>query len=124
MPAEGRQGVPTAVDLAAALRGFLEDEVVPETEGHLSYMARVAAKVAASLERELALGPELARAQEARLAALGVAGEAELAEAIRAGRFDDRLPEVVEVLYPGAIERLRIWNPRYLRGEDAAAGQG
>jgi hypothetical protein len=113
------RGVPNAAELAEALRGFLEEEVMPGTEGRLSFMARVAANVAATLERELALGPELARAHAERLARLGFGDDDELARAIRAGELDDRLDEVIAALRPSAVGRLGLWNPRYVEPEDA-----
>jgi aminoglycoside phosphotransferase (APT) family kinase protein len=53
----GLYGRPTARELLAAVREFLADDVVPGTTGHLSYQARVAANVVATVERELASGP-------------------------------------------------------------------
>lgn len=47
-------GRPTARELLAAVREFLSDEVMPATEGRLSFHARVAANVVAIVERELA----------------------------------------------------------------------
>lgn len=117
-------GVPTAAELAAALRDFLREEVVPGTEGRLSYMARVAGNVAAALERELQRGPEHERAAAARLAPHGLADEAALAAAIRAGEFDDRLAEAVALARAGVVEKLRISNPRYLADADRPETEG
>jgi Domain of unknown function (DUF6285) len=111
-------GVPSARELAAALRVFLAAEVMPATEGRMSFMARVASNVAAQIERELELGPELARAHAARLAALGVADDAALAAAIRAGALDTRLPELIGALRASTTDRLRIANPRHLDPAD------
>jgi len=44
---------PTAVELLAAVRGFLERDVVPRLEGPSAYHARVAAKVLAIVAREI-----------------------------------------------------------------------
>lgn len=111
--------MPTAAELAGALRGFLAEEVVPGTEGRLSFLARVAANVAASLERELELGSELERRRAERLAALGFADEEQLARAIRAGQLDDRLGEVAAAARRNAVERLALWNPAYVEAADA-----
>jgi hypothetical protein len=107
-------GVPSARELAAALREFLASEVMPATEGRTSFMARVACNVAAQIERELELGPRLAGEHRARLAALGVGDDAALADAIRAGDLDDRLEQVIAVLRATTADRLRIANPRHL----------
>jgi len=113
------RGVPTTAELVDALRGFLEQEVMPGTEGRLSFMARVAANVAAGVERELVLGPAQARAHAERLAALGFGDDAELARAIQAGELDDRLDEAVAVIRRDVVERLSFWNPGYVEPEDA-----
>jgi Domain of unknown function (DUF6285) len=113
------RGVPTTAELVEALRTFLEQDVMPGTEGRLSFMARVAANVAVTVERELVLGPERSRRHAERLAALGVGDDDELARAIRAGELDDRLDEVIEIVRHDVIEKLSFWNPRYVEPDDA-----
>lgn len=112
------RGVPSTADLAEALHGFLEGDVMPGTDGRLSFMARVAANVAATVEREITQGPEQERRHAERLAALGFADDEELARAIRAGEVDDRLDEVTAVTRQNVIEKLSLWNPRYLEPRD------
>ena len=68
--------------------------------------------------RELALGPAQEEAHRARLAELGVADDAELAQAIRDGRFDGD-PAVREALRADARDRLLVANPRWLPPEKA-----
>jgi uncharacterized protein DUF6285 len=113
-------GVPTAVELAQAVREFLEGEVMPAADGRLRFLARVAANAVGQIERELVLGPEQAQAHDRRLAALGVRDDHELCAAIRAGALDDRMDEVVATVRAGVVDKLRIANPRYLRPDDAA----
>jgi hypothetical protein len=98
------RGIPTTAELVAAVREFLTEEVMPATEGRLSFHARVAANVLAQVERELQLG------------ALDITTDAELAAAIRDGSlsFDEALPRVRE----SVIAKLRISNPRHLLPED------
>ena len=115
-----RHGVPTAAELAQAVREFLEEEVMPATEGRLRFLARVAAYAVAQIERELESGPELARAHAARLAELGVRDDRELCAAIRDGSLDDRMDELRAAVRASVVEKLRIANPRHLRPEDAA----
>lgn len=81
-------------------------------------MSRVAGNVAAMLERELQLGPAIAVEHRRLLAALGAGSDRELAGAIRAGRLDDRIDEVVELVRGDVIERLGLWNPRHVEFED------
>lgn len=54
---------PDAAELLAAVRRFLESDVVPSARGAQKYQARVAANVLAIVEREWALG-ERHRAEE------------------------------------------------------------
>jgi hypothetical protein len=113
-----QQGVPTSEQLLEAVRGFLEHEVMPATDGRLRFLTRVAMNVIAQVERELALGAEHARAHAARLQALGVADDAALVQAIRDRTLDDRMDEVVAATRAGVVDKLRISNPRWLRPED------
>jgi autotransporter translocation and assembly factor TamB len=108
------RGIPTAAELAQALREFLLDEVMPQADGALAFQARVAGNVAAIIERELRLGPAHARAHHARLTALGMRDDAQLARAIRDGELDARVDELRTALLATAIEELLIDNPRHL----------
>jgi Domain of unknown function (DUF6285) len=108
------RGIPTAAELAQALREFLTEEVMPQTDGALHFHARVASNVAGIIERELELGPAQAAAHHQRLATLGMRDDAELAAAIRDGRLDDRLAEVRRLLLESVIAELEIANPRHL----------
>ena len=114
------QDRPDAGELVAAVREFLERDVMAETEGRVQFHTRVAVNVLNVVERELKLGPDLEPAERARAAALlGHDGEAdglerELAAAIRSGAFDDRLDEVRAHVRATVREKLLIANPAYL----------
>jgi hypothetical protein len=98
------RGIPTSAELAAAVREFLEHEVMPVTEGRLSFHARVAANVAAQLERELTTGlPD-------------TSADPSLCAAIR----DRAIPfeEAYELIRPTVVAKLRVSNPRHLLPED------
>ena len=97
-------GIPSSAELAQAVREFLEQEVVPATEGRLSFHARVAANVLAQIERELRSGPP------------DTTGEAGLCAAIRAGSiaFDQAYGPIRETV----VAKLRVSNPRHLLPED------
>jgi aminoglycoside phosphotransferase (APT) family kinase protein len=103
----GLHGRPTAVELLEAVRGFLRDDVMPGTDGRLSFHARVAANVIAIVERELLA------AGQAPPVPFGAADDAELAALVRAGSLDDRLDEVAAALVPRVGTKLAIANPRY-----------
>lgn len=104
---------PSLPELVEAVREFLEGDVMTATEGRLQFHARVAANALKMVERELALGPAQEAAHLADLASLGVGSEAELAAAIRSGRLDDRLPEVVAVIRRTVAAKLAVAHPGY-----------
>jgi GNAT superfamily N-acetyltransferase len=105
---------PSAAGLTEAVREFLERDVLPATEGRVRFHTRVAINVLAMVERELALGPDQARAHAAALGRLGLSSDAELAAAIRTGALDDRLEEVTAVVRETVEAKLEVANPRYL----------
>jgi hypothetical protein len=99
-----RHGIPSGAELAGAVREFLEQEVMPATEGRLSFHARVAANVLGQLERELHSGlPD-------------TAGDAEMCAAIRAGSVD--FAQAYDAIRETVVAKLRISNPRHLLAED------
>jgi Domain of unknown function (DUF6285) len=110
----GPHDVPTAAQLVEAVREFLEGDVATATEGRVRFHARVAANVCAIVERELALGPAQAEAEADRLAALGVADEAELVAAIRRGDLGGRYDEVAAAVRETVRDKLLVANPKYL----------
>ena len=105
--------VPTAGELVEAVREWIDSDVAsgaPVSPFH----ARVASNVLAMVERELLIGDEHDHRHAERLAALGVDDDHELAAGIRSGRFDDRLPEVRELVWQSVRDKLAVANPRYL----------
>ncbi len=131
------QDRPTIAELLAAVRGFLESQVVPALEGSRQFHARVAANVLAIVGRELLDGDPQLRDEWRRLTALlgsdaGTPGEPpvdldalsaavatltqELAARIRAGAADAGpwRASVLAHLRATTIEKLRIANPAYL----------
>ena len=105
---------PSAAELLEAVREWIDTDVIPSTDGRLRFHARVASNVLAMVEREIELGPVQASAHETRLAALGVADDAELAAAIRDRRFGDRADELRSLLADMVADKLAVANPRYL----------
>jgi Domain of unknown function (DUF6285) len=97
-------GIPSTAELAQAVREFLEQEVMPATEGRVSFHARVAANVLAQIERELESGlPD-------------TTGDAQLVKAIRGGSVD--FAEAYDAIRETVVAKLRISNPRHLLPED------
>lgn len=126
------QDRPSAAELLAAVRAFLEDDLLPTLEGRRRFHALVAANVLSIVEREMAHDEEHLRAEHARLAGLLGAPSAEggtlaalresvralnaaLAERIRAGDADDGPFEaaVRAHLRATTTEKLAVANPRY-----------
>jgi hypothetical protein len=119
------QDRPTAAELVAAVRAFLEEDVMPAVEGRVAFHTRVAVNALGMVERELALGPDLEAVERARsLALLGDradegaatrALDATLAAAIRAGDLGLDDTAVVEHVRETVRDKLRIANPKYVR---------
>lgn len=98
------QGIPSSAELVRAVREFLEQDVMPATEGRLSFHARVAANVLAQIERELQGGlPD-------------ATGDADLVTAIRTGSVD--FEQAYGAIRATVVAKLRISNPRHLLPED------
>lgn len=112
----GPHDAPTAPQLVEAVREFLERDVMGSTSGRVQFHARVASKVLATVERELAMGPAVAVAHRERLAALGVDDDRALAAAIRGGAVADRLDEVTASVYASVVDKLAVANPGYAEG--------
>lgn len=109
--------VPSARELIESVREWLDRDVLAATSGRVQFHTRVAINVLAMVERELELGPDQAREHDQRLRNLGMESDAELAEAIRDGRVDDRLSEVVDSVRADVIAKLRVANPNHLLPE-------
>ncbi len=103
---------PSMAELVGAVRGFLAGEIGDDSWSR--YQLRVATNILRMVEREMALGPRHAASHQAALASLGVADEAELARAIRAGLLDERHDEVLAVVRATVAAKLEVANPAYL----------
>ncbi|TDD00404.1 hypothetical protein E1292_28940 [Nonomuraea deserti] len=112
MTPSGPHDVPTAAQLVAAVRDFLQTDVLPAVDGRTRYHTRVAINVLGMVEREIELGPGQAGEHAARLAALGVADDAELAAAIREGRVEDG-EALTSVLEQAVLAKLAVAAPDY-----------
>ncbi|MGZ4690348.1 MAG: DUF6285 domain-containing protein [Acidimicrobiia bacterium] len=111
---------PTAAELVAAVREYLERDVMTATEGRVAFHARVAVNVLGMVERELELGMAQDLEEHERLVALlGRDGTVrELTEALARAIRDDtiELPwsELVESVRGTVRAKLEVANPRYL----------
>lgn len=115
-PGDPLYGVPSAAQLLHAVGEFLDTEVRGASSGRVQFLARVAANVVATVERQLLAENADRAAHRAGLAAVGAADEADLARAVKAGEFDGRTEELRRVLTATVAARLAVSNPRYLTG--------
>ena len=113
-PIEGLHGRPSAEELLQAVREFLTEQVMPSTEGSLSFHARVASNVIAMVERELVLGPQQDQHRATSLREFGVGSERELAASIRSGGFSENRVALLELLADGVLSSLLVARPTYL----------
>jgi aminoglycoside phosphotransferase (APT) family kinase protein len=107
-------GRPTAAELVEAVREWVDADVRGATEGRVAFHARVASNALRIVEREVAQGRGAEEAHRERLAVLGCADDAELAQAIRTGELDDRYEEVRELVARSVRAKLEVANPAYL----------
>jgi hypothetical protein len=111
---------PTAAELVAAVREYLERDVMTATEGRLAFHARVAVNVLGMVERELELGAAQDAEEHARLVdLLGREGTVhELTEALAAGIRDGSVDvpwgDLVEGVRGTVRAKLEVANPGYL----------
>ncbi len=107
-------GRPTAAELIEAVREYLEDGVMEQSEGGARFEARVARNALAIAERELLLGREVASAHTHRLRDFGMGDDVALAAAIRVGDFDAGWEPLATALAASARDQLLVANPSYL----------
>jgi len=86
--------------------------------GRAAFDDRVARNVLRMVERELRLGPSIARAHAARLADLGFDEDTAVVSAIRSGSLDDALDTIGRLLAPSVRDQLLVANPSYLVSPD------
>ena len=111
---------PTAPELVAAVRGFLEQEVAGQLTGATAFNLRIAVNVLAIVERELAAEDDSAAATARLGALLGAdpalgreALEEKLVAALRSGALDLASPGLLTHFRADAVRQLGIDNPRY-----------
>ena len=111
---------PSAAELVAAVREYLERDVMTATEGRVAFHARVAVNVLGMVERELELGAAQEVEEHDRLVAvLGRDGTVReltevLARGIRDGSVDLPWPDLVRTVRGTVRAKLEVANPGYL----------
>lgn len=105
---------PTSEELIAAVREWLEHDIVPAVEGRLQFHARVAINILDMVRREIEAGPQHVQNHQERLNRLGYHSDVELAEAIRQGRHDGELGSLLSELRGAVQDKLSVANPKYM----------
>jgi hypothetical protein len=109
-----------APDMLAAIRDYLETEILPGLGDDKWFNVKVGVNMLAMVERELRLGPAANEAERTRLAALlGTTGTLEemsraLGLAIRDGKIAPNDPRLLDHLRQTTADALRINNPQWL----------
>jgi len=114
---------PSAVELLEAARGALGEHVLPLLDGRPAFELRVTLRALGIVRRELEHGREHAATHAAALAMLGAADEAELADAIRGGAFENRDAELHAALRAIVSAKLQVANPGYLQTHENDPGR-
>ncbi len=115
---------PNAGELVTAVSDYLKHHVLPTLAGQPAFHMRVAINALAIVERSLAEGGAMDRAEQDRLSALlDRDGElldlnSELVEEIKSGEMDGTRDRLLAHLRQTALDKLRLANPRYLIPRD------
>ena len=113
------QDRPSPSELIGAVAAFLKNVVAPETQGALSFNARVAANALEMMKRELDTAPVEDAAELARLKRLlGMDGalfdlNVELSRRIEAGEVDLSTPGLKDHLWATTLAKLAVDQPTY-----------
>ena len=119
------QNRPTAAELTGTVATFVENDVMPNLSGALSFQCRVALNALRIIERELELAPGLNSEELARLEQLlGKTGDLddlnrELCERVRDGVLSIDDPDLLAHLKQTIMAKASIDNPRYSGYRDA-----
>lgn len=114
-----------SVELLAAVRQFLREEVLPELEGFKAYTTRVAANALGIVAREIEMGAGLAELDQQIASVLDLDAQAgaitrQIALALRDGTLDAD-DQVLSYLRKRAQLAIAIDNPKYSGLQQARA---
>jgi Domain of unknown function (DUF6285) len=113
------QDQPSPREILCAIAAFMRNTVIPNSDPHTAFQARVAANAVDLVRRQLELGTTGEAAEVKRLQALlGHAGtlaelNTALAEALASGTKDLSTPGVSEHLRATTLEKLQVDQPNY-----------
>lgn len=104
---------PTAAELIEAVEEMLRARVERTDRPSPRFDDRVAANALRIARAEILSSADHERRHAMRLSVLGMADDAELCDAIRNGRLDDRWGEVVAAVRDSVIDKLDVASPGY-----------
>ncbi|CAM3111334.1 phosphotransferase family protein [Prescottella defluvii] len=113
---------PSLSEILELVSGTLRDDVGPVLDGvheRERYLLRICVNLLGIAEREIGAGDSTGEVQAA-LTALGCGSEADLADRLRAGTLPYADPAVCRTVSTTVLARLRVANPRHLRGPSPA----
>ena len=119
---------PVATDLLSVVEDYLDHDVSPLLPPLQQFQLKIVRRLLQTVRRELELGPDADALETARLSSLlsldGSLAElnAELARAIRDGKFSTSDPALLSHLRETIEDELRINNPKWLPKADMTAG--
>jgi aminoglycoside phosphotransferase (APT) family kinase protein len=119
VPGRGPHDRPTSPELLEAVAEHLT-ELRGQLEGSGAFHLRVATNVVDLVSREIRLGPLLESRHHDRLRALGVDGDRELVEAIRADELPVDHAELHRLVRQSVRDKLAVARPGYWYPDDAA----
>ena len=116
------QDRPSINDILLTVQKFLDD-TGPKLDGEAKYHAQVSSYLLGICERELRLGPPTDAKEKERLKSfLGKDGSlveltADLCAGIRAGKYDSRWNEVLDLVLAETVDKVKIVRPGNLAPE-------
>ena len=116
---------PTAPDLLSTARSVLLDQLLPTLAAEQRYTALMIANALIIASREQTAGSALDDARQSLLGRVDFDGDAgpiddeQLCRALRAGRVDDQLLQLLDAFRDDIVARLSVSNPKYLQHVDS-----
>lgn len=112
---------PSTLELAQAVKSFIDETASPQLTGHAAFHARVASNALSTIMRELEQRPSAELAEREGLSVLlGSADNRstdalnrELSERIRSGTMTTETPGLIDHLKQTTISQVEIDQPRY-----------
>ena len=110
---------PSAHQLIAAVQSLISEELDGEISPTVKWKLRIASNALGIASREIQNIRKDRDALKKLLTGLQMSNEKELSDALREGKFDDQLEEILRKLVPFVQRKLMVANPSYLMNENS-----